>query len=94
MKAILIILLVTLTGCPGVTRREVEATIWLNNTPIPNDICEREPELKSYGFYRRLNDGKFEFMSFCNPEAVQWLSIHKDEFFRFMDKLLPEPKDQ
>lgn len=75
-----------------VTKPEIMAAVWLNNTPIPPEICTSVPALQQYGFYRRLNDGKLEFISFCNPQAVNWLGVHQDDFNRMMDKTFPKGK--
>jgi hypothetical protein len=77
-----------------VSKREINAAIWLNNTPIPQDICDRQIELWSYGFYRKLNNGKIEFVSFCKKEAREWLAMNKVDFNKFMDQVtVPnEPK--
>jgi hypothetical protein len=83
-------LLILCQGC--VSKREINAAIWLNNSPLPVEICERDPVLKQYGFYRRLNNGKFEFISFCDEKARNWLSMHKDDFNRIMDRI-NEPND-
>ena len=76
-----------LSGC--ISRGQVRATVWLNNG-LPDGICDREPVLWDYGFYRKLKDGKFEFMSFCDPRAKDWVSIYKDDFERILDGLLPK----
>lgn len=78
------------SGC--VTREEVKAYVWLNNG-MPAEICAREPELLNYGFYRRLNDDKFEFISFCDERAKNWLGIYKADFEKMLDALLPEKRD-
>lgn len=74
------------------TRAEIDAVIWLNNSPIPADVCAREPSLNDYGFYRRLNDGTFEFISFCHPDAHLWVAMHKDDFIKLLDKYVPNEK--
>lgn len=80
-----------LTSClPNITRDEVDATIWLNNLPLPAELCEREPQLKKRGFYRRLDNGKLEFVSVCNPKAKDWISANKVDFNRILDKTLPK----
>ena len=91
--------MIFLMSCKTAIREEIDATIWLNNSPLPATICEREPELKNYGFYRRLNSGQLEFMSFCRPctEGVKdcakfWLGIRDDDFNRLMDKYVPHPQ--
>jgi hypothetical protein len=90
LVALLIILLIG-PGC--ITRGQINASVWLNNTPIPKDLCDREPSLKDYGFFRRLDSGQIEFVSFCSPQAVQWLAMFKDDFNRLMDEAgLPKPK--
>ena len=80
-----------MSGC--VTRGEIEAAIWLNNG-VPKEVCDREPILRDHGFYRRLNDGKLEFVSFCDPQAVDWLSMHKTDYVRLLDATLPKKKTQ
>lgn len=78
------IALLFLTSC--ITRGKIDAAIWLNNGPLPEEICLREPALKDYGFYRRLNDGKLEFLSFCDPKAREWLAMHQEDFNKLMDE--------
>jgi wobble nucleotide-excising tRNase len=90
------ILLFLLTSC--VTREQVEATLFLNNFNDKDnslaELCERVPELKQRGFYRRLNDGKLETVSICNPIARDFLAIHKDDLNRLLDKALPKPRQK
>jgi hypothetical protein len=62
--------------------------VWLNNG-IPAEICEREPALREHGFFRRLNNGKFEFISFCDERARHWLAVYDRDFNRVLDELLP-----
>jgi hypothetical protein len=64
--------------------------MWLTNAPVPVDVCEREPLLKDYGLFRKLNDGKLEFISICNPQIKHWLSIHEIDFKDLLDKYIPE----
>lgn len=80
-----------LSGC--VSRDEVEATVWLHNR-VPSELCEQHPSLKSYGIYRRLDQGGFEFVSWCDQKSSEWLLLHKDDFKRFLDELLPEGGDE
>jgi hypothetical protein len=83
-------------GC--VTRAEIKASSWLNNAPIPADLCEKYPELKEYGFYRRLNSGNFEFISYCQPCepprscASDFVAFYKADLDKILDKLLPKKK--
>jgi hypothetical protein len=68
-----------------VTRERVNAYLWLNNTPIPQEICDREPLLKDYGLFRRLNNGGFEFISFCESKVNQFYSMNKDDLARILN---------
>jgi hypothetical protein len=68
-----------------VTRERVNAYLWLNNTPIPQELCDREPLLKDYGLYRKLNTGGFEFISFCETKVNQFYSMHKDDLARILN---------
>lgn len=45
-----------------------------------------------FGFYRLLNDGTYEFISFCEPEAAKWLAMHASDFQELLDKYVPEGK--
>jgi hypothetical protein len=91
MKIILLLALVS--SC--VSRKKINAAIWLNNFPLPEDICEANPDLKQYGFYRKLNTGNFEFMSACKPAAKDWLSMHKDDFKKLMNRAtLPDESEK
>lgn len=88
---IVALLLGFLTGC--VTRPEIKAAFWMNNG-LPADLCASELRLKDYGFYRKLNTGKLEFMPFCNPDVKHFVAIIDSDLEKILDKLLPENKDQ
>jgi hypothetical protein len=45
--------------------------------------------LKDYGLYRRLNNGNFEFVSFCDSKAKEFLSMYKSD----LEDLLNEQTD-
>ena len=83
--------LILFLGSSCITRGKIEAAIWMNNG-LPDDVCEREPVLKQHGFYRKLNNGKYDFRSFCHPEAVRWLSMHETDFNKLLDEALPKPE--
>ena len=82
------------------TRKEINAEIWLN-TGIPQEICDRNPEIKTgqYGQYRKLDSGNYEFISYCaqvpdangqlHPAVQNYISILTTEFKSFLDALLP-----
>lgn len=78
--------MISLASC-RVTRAEVEATLWLNNSPIPAEICAREPALRKYGFYRKLDSGQMEFVSFCKLEARKWIAIYDADLQRLLERL-------
>lgn len=67
------------------TRERINGYLWINNTPIPQEICDREPLLKDYGLYRRLSTGNFEFISFCDQKVNQFYSMHKDDLARIIN---------
>lgn len=94
-----VLLLAGLSGC--VEREQLEAALWLNNGMDaalcgPSKEDSPHPELWDYGFYRKLNSGKIEFIAYCSPIARKWISIYKRDFNLVMDGLLPEgpPKSQ
>lgn len=91
MKAEALAIAVALSSCQKLpTRAEVDATLWLNNGPIPIEICQREPALKDRGFYRRLNNGKLEFISWCSPKAREMTAVPTKELQAILDELLPK----
>lgn len=79
-------------GCKSVSRESIEATIWLNNMPIPREICDREPDLQRRGFYRKLESGKYELVSFCKPQARDFVAMPSKDFNNILDKTLPKEK--
>jgi len=90
LSALFLALLLAASGC--VTRKEVDAASWLNNGPIPAEICDREPVLKDYGFFRRLDDGTFQFLSFCNESSPRMIAFKDEDLKKILDALLPEKK--
>lgn len=82
-----VLAILLLAGC--VTRSEIKAALWLNNG-MDAGLCAREPALRNYGFYRRLNDGKLEFISYCNPVAREFFAIHKKDLEELLNATLPE----
>lgn len=74
-----------MSGC--VTKRRVNKYLWLNNFPLPPEACSVTME---YGFYRKLNNGKFEFVSACSEESQDWVSMHKDDLAKLLSRLPDE----
>jgi hypothetical protein len=54
------------------------------------DLCANTPELHNFGFYRKLNDGQLEFISFCNPLAQSMLSMTRDDYEKLLKGLVPK----
>lgn len=90
MKIIGLLSLLILTAC--VTREEIEVSIFRNNFNAEElkVLCERDPDLRRFGFYRKIKDGTLEFLSICKPNASGMLSIYETDFNRLMDKALPK----
>lgn len=79
-------------GCLAPKRAEINATLWLNNSPLPIELCAQHQELNNYGFYRRITDDNFEFISFCDQSASKWIAIHESDLEKLLDKYVPESK--
>lgn len=62
----------------------------MNNSPIPKELCESHEELGKYGFYRKLNNGKLEFVSFCDQEAARWVAMFEDDFYSLLNQYVPK----
>lgn len=71
-------------GC--ISRKKINAHIWLNNAQIPEENCDRDPAIKLYGFYRKLNTGELEFVSFCTKKARDFVSMRKSDFEKLMNE--------
>jgi hypothetical protein len=67
-----------------VTRQRINAYLWVNNFPAPPEICDREPLLKDYGIFRRLNNGNFEFISMCDPRLKDFYSMNKEDLKKIL----------
>ncbi len=91
MKNLLVGCLILLAGCKSVSKKEIDAVLWLHNG-APPEMCGADeatspyPLLWKYGFYRVLNTGKYEFISFCNPRALDWFGVEKNDLNRLLKK--------
>lgn len=90
LRVILVLLFaLLLPGC--LKRQEILAEIWLQSG-LPADICKEHPELWEFGHYRKLNDGKYEVVPYCDPNARKYVGMREEKFNEFLDKHLPEEK--
>lgn len=56
----------------------------------PN-LCTDAFALWRYGIFRKLESGKFEFVSICKPEIANYKTIfNTKKFNEILDKMLPE----
>ena len=86
-------LLTSFQACQTPSRGEIEAKVWNNNFPLPQEICDKSPELQDYGFYRRLNDGRLEIQSVCNPLLPNMVSMKYDDFKALLDQYIKRPSE-
>jgi hypothetical protein len=82
-------MLPSLEAC--VTKAQVDAVIYLNNTNAIADLCTKDQDVHNFGFYRKLNSGQFEFISFCDSASNTMLSMTKDDYEKIMQGLVPKP---
>lgn len=80
--------LAMLQGC--ISRKQIEAAAWLNNFEAIQTLCQQYPEIRDYGFYRKLNDGNFQFLSVCEENAKRMISITDSDMKDILDGVLPE----
>jgi len=90
--------IILLLGSGCLTRDQVQAEVWLQTGLSPTE-CASNPSLDTFGIYRKLNDGTYEFISYCsvNPETgkpyVQdYIDFNAQKFQDILDKLLPTKK--
>ncbi len=82
----LVVMVILLSLCQGcVTRQRINANLWYG-IAIPEDLCDTNQEIKSYGLYRKLNNGQFEFVSICSDEFENFFSIQKDDLERLLNE--------
>lgn len=102
-SALLAVSLLTVSGC--VSRGELKASLWLSNGMDPklcgpSQALSPNPSIWDYGVYRKLSDGKLEFVPYCkrdaegNPYAAHYFSIFDEDLNRVLDATLPEQGDQ
>lgn len=71
--------------------------VWLN-TGLPNQLCgecdlthlDQCPPIWKYGEYRKLNSGKYEFVSYCDSKSKDFISMTSADEKKVLDELLPE----
>jgi hypothetical protein len=85
-----VLLTMFLVSCQTITRPEVDAETWLHSA-IPQELCT--PEIRQYGIYRKLDDGTFEFISYCQTEVKNYIGFNTEKFQRVLDALLPKTPD-
>lgn len=93
-----LVVLLILSSC--ISRQEIEAVMWPHDK-VPSAICAREPQLENIGIYRKVTctrelvdvgicapgqATKTEFVSVCQPEIKQYLSIEKSELDAILKK--------
>ena len=69
-----------------ISPKKIRAALWINNLPVPEEVCKESPELYDYGFYRRLNDGSFEFVSVCDKVASEFFEMYKDDLKNILNE--------
>lgn len=90
--AVLLINFLVLSSC--VSKKEVKANLWLNNLKVLSEHCQSMPELKDIGFYRKLDDGKYEIVSVCDPIIKDFYSMHKDVLARLLSERRKPKKEE
>lgn len=78
-------------ACQTPTRSQVNALVWLDNFPLPPELCARHPDIQAYGFYRRLDDGNLEFFSICNQSVPKMVSMKDAEYQALLDQYIKKP---
>jgi hypothetical protein len=93
-----LIVLILLSSC--ISRRDIDAVLWSHDR-VPSSVCAREPKLEDLGIARKVNCTeelveigicrpgqitKTEFISVCQPEIKNYLSIEKKELEALLKK--------
>lgn len=65
--------------------------VWLESG-IPAENCT--PEVAKSGVYRKLNSGKYEFISYCDKAILDSVRFNGTKFYKVLDAELPETNQQ
>src|SRR5690606_24188297 len=77
----------------SLTREQIDAISWPVNAKYwqeETDACDRIPELHLMGFGRTLDNGKVEFISWCNPLAQEIVAFKETELLNLINATLPK----
>lgn len=89
--SLVLLLILLATGC--VTRKQIEAATWLNNfNAIPKEACYPGGAMYQVGFFRRLDNGKFQFISACSDTAAKMLSATPEDYKKLLDAAMGSDK--
>jgi hypothetical protein len=89
MSCLGLILMALATSSCVVTRKQIEAATWVNNfNAIPDDACYPGKSLYRVGFFRRLDTGKYQFVSVCSDTGNKMLSATADDYKKLLDAAL------
>ena len=63
--------------------------------PVPQEICDKAPELKQYGLYRKLNSGQWEFVPYCGlvdgpRQGHAFFAMYDVDLNNILDATLPK----
>lgn len=88
------LILMGLATSSCVTRKQIETATWLNNfNAIPDEACYPGKALYRVGFFRRLDDGKFQFVSICSDTGNKMLSATAEDYKKLIDAALKNDKN-
>lgn len=66
------------------------AEVWLESG-IPSSLCTKD--VAKSGVYRKLNDGTYEFISYCDKNILNSVRFNGDKFYQVLNAELPESKE-
>jgi hypothetical protein len=59
-----------------------------NFNAVPKQACYPGGDLYRVGFFRRLDDGKYQFVSICSDTANKMLSTTAEDYKKLLDAAL------
>jgi len=72
-----------------VTRKQIENATWLNNFhAIPPELCGNASNpgpVWDFVFYRRLDNGRFQIIRICSPQAAKMFSVTEQDYNRLIE---------
>jgi hypothetical protein len=78
-------------GTTLIKKTDLGVAAWINNTDAMQDLCKKIPELKEFGFYRRIDLENLQFLSFCDKNSSRMIAFKDEDVEKILNSLQAGP---